>query len=687
MLEIATRPTSAAPVGATSRAFTPRVVLLCLALAALFGWIVPVIDLKFSNTYLGAMHLPPGALAVLLGLLLGINPLLHWLSKTRPTRFWTPFSRNETLVVYISCLFSCLVPGFRSESSFVGALVSPFYFASRENKWLEFLAPNLKAWFTPALNGGGYSGANQSVVGDWMFGASGGAIPWGAWLVPLLAWGILIAVLYGMQACLSVILRLQWSQREALAFPLLKIPLALTEDVDDATKHGVFGRVLSNPLFWVGALVAISIQMLRGLHLYFPDVPDFPREIPTWPLQAGNPPWDQIGWTPIFFYPLAIAVTYLLTSEVGFSLWAFAWFIKFQYIAAYYVGIPQATLPTVPTMGMPAFTEYQRIGAFLTYVALIAWTGREQFAHIARRALGRETARKAENDEAFSYPVAFWGFWFCLSILIVWSIAAGIRWDIALLMWGGYLVTMIALTRVVIEGGFLFLAHGLRSLGFIGQLFGSGSGAYLNPQSIVPGTFLHYAVMYEPRGMLLPSFVQSFKLAHDQGIKPKPLMALIGAVVAISLFMAIWMRVKLGYEHGGFNLNGSETNGGPQDIARNASEMINGSFYRHWSNWFWIAVGIAITYGLMFMRSRFLWFSLHPLGYLTTLTWSIDQLWSSIFVGWACKVVITKYSGNSGYRAAMPLFLGLGLGDVMSIVFWLVIDGWQGRVGHQLLPG
>jgi hypothetical protein len=35
----------------------------------------------------------------------------------------------------------------------------------------------------------------------------------------------------------------------------------------------------------------------------------------------------------------------------------------------------------------------------------------------------------------------------------------------------------------------------------------------------------------------------------------------------------------------------------------------------------------------------------------------------------------------------MPLFLGLGLGDVMSIVFWLAVDGWQGRVGHQLLPG
>ncbi len=655
-------------------------------LAVAFGWVIPVVDLKFQNTYLGAMHLPPGALAVLLALLLVINPLLHVLSRANG-RFFQPFSRGETLVVYISCLFSCLVPGFRSESSFVGALVSPFYFASKENKWLDFLSPNLKAWFSPALSGGTYSEANHKLVDGWMSGSSGGAIPWGAWLVPLLAWGVLIAAIYAMQACLSVMLRLQWSGREALSFPLLKIPLALTEDVDNAAQGGTLGRMLSNPLFWVGAGTAMFIQLLRGLHLYFADVPDFPREIPTWPLQAGHPPWDQIGWTPIFFYPLAIAVTYLLTAEVGFSLWAFAWFIKFQYIGAYYLGMPQNTLPTVPTMGMPAFTEYQRIGAFLTYVAITFWTGREHFAHIARRAFSLAQPRKEESDEALSYPVAFWGFWGSLAFLLGWSVLAGIRWDIALLMWGAYLVTTVALTRVVVEGGFLFLSHGLRSLGFIGQLFGGGSGAYLNGASAIPGSFLHHAVMYEPRGMLLPSFVQSWKLAHDQNIKPKPLLALIASVVTITLVMGIFMRVKLGYDHGGMSLSGAEASGGPQDIARGASEMIGGGFYRHWSNWFWIACGIAITYGLIFMRSRFMWFPLHPIGFLVTLTWSIDQLWSSIFVGWACKVIISKYGGHSGYRAAMPLFLGLGLGDVMSIAFWLAVDGWQGRTGHQLLPG
>jgi hypothetical protein len=37
------------------------------------------------------------------------------------------------------------------------------------------------------------------------------------------------------------------------------------------------------------------------------------------------------------------------------------------------------------------------------------------------------------------------------------------------------------------------------------------------------------SLMFEMRGFLLPSFVQSFKLAHDRKIALKPLFALIAA--------------------------------------------------------------------------------------------------------------------------------------------------------------
>jgi hypothetical protein len=46
-----------------------------------------------------------------------------------------------------------------------------------------------------------------------------------------------------------------------------------------------------------------------------------------------------------------------------------------------------------------------------------------------------------------------------------------------------------------------------------------------------------------------------------------------------------------------------------------------------------------------------------------------------------------RFGGSSLYRQVQPLFLGLVMGDVVMMLIWLVIDGWFGRVGHQLMPG
>ena len=130
---------------------------------------MPVIDFKLENTFLGATHLPPGAIATLLILVGVVNPLLRLLGKG--------LKRDETLTVYITCLFSCLVPGHGSENFILPNLLAPFYFTTRENRWLEFLQPSLKYWMTPALSADNQ--VQSAVVDNWYLGLpSGGQIPW-----------------------------------------------------------------------------------------------------------------------------------------------------------------------------------------------------------------------------------------------------------------------------------------------------------------------------------------------------------------------------------------------------------------------------------------------------------------------------------------------------------------------------
>ena len=91
------------------------------------------------------------------------------------------------------------------------------------------------------------------------------------------------------------------------------------------------------------------------------------------------------------------------------------------------------------------FLAYQQFGAYFAYVAILLWTAREHFRHVLRRAFRLDRARPEEAKEALSYPTAFWGFTLAFLFIIGWTIAAGVRWDIALVLWLTYLVLSIGL--------------------------------------------------------------------------------------------------------------------------------------------------------------------------------------------------------------------------------------------------
>lgn len=672
---------SPTPPRETARAVTPRVIIFSLGFAAFFGYIEPIIDLKLSNTFLGATNFPPGAIGVLLLLLL-INAPLKFIHHK------LALSRREVLCIYIACLFSVLVAGHGAENFFLACLLAPFYYATPENGWLLFLQKYLPSWFTPSLSSNGQ--LNEAVFRGWYDGTHG-VVPWGAWLLPLAMWSTLLLASYVMLACLAVMLRAQWSEKEALAFPLLRFPTEMTAHLDPpSSPHSKGGNeggdFWKSRVMWLGFALAACIQLLNGLSVYFPDVPPVPLKINSAPYLT-EAPWNQIGDVPIIVWPLVVGVTFLLTTEISFSLWFIYWFAKAQFIVAWALGYPPTTLPRIPGFGgVPAFMSYMRIGAFFAYVGGVLWIGREHWKFILRRAFGRVPSTSAERDEALPYPIAFWGFVISFGVLIVWSMAAGVRWDVAIALWVSYLVIALALTRLVAEGGVLFVQHQWMPLGLMAQLFGSGPTGWLSPQSIVPASFIQTAMIHDLRGFLLPSFVQSFKLARDEKIPLRPLLPLVMAAIIVALGISLWMRVRLGYEIGGTSLNAWSAVGGPKWPPRLASQMIDSTTDRSLLNWVWLGCGVLFTLGLMFLRSQLVGFPLHPLGYLVSLTFGMDVLWTSIFIGWLCKVLVLRFGGNDAYKKTMPFFMGIVVGDITMMLFWLIIDGWQGQMNHQLMP-
>ena len=88
---------------------------------------------------------------------------------------------------------------------------------------------------------------------------------------------------------------------------------------------------------------------------------------------------------------------------------------------------------------------------------------------------------------------------------------------------------------------------------------------------------------------------------------------------------------------------------------------------------------------LLFLRHRFAWWPLHPLGFPIASTFTIVYYgWLSIFLAWLLKATILRYGGVRAYRALLPFFLGLILGEFTTACLWLFIDGAYGIEGNMI---
>src|ERR1051325_5768104 len=70
-----------------------------------------------------------------------------------------------------------------------------------------------------------------------------------AWIRPSLLWTLFIMLLFATMQCLNVLMRQGWQDREKLPFPVIEIPMQMTEPS---------ARLWKSSLFWIGfTIVAI----------------------------------------------------------------------------------------------------------------------------------------------------------------------------------------------------------------------------------------------------------------------------------------------------------------------------------------------------------------------------------------------------------------------------------------------
>ena len=169
-----------------------------------------------STSDMSSDHITAGAICVFFLVTLLLNPCIKLI---RPR--WA-FDRAELTVIYIMLIIASTIPTWGLAANLVPMLPAVYYFATPENNWEELLFPLVRDWMVPT---------DANAIRDFFQGLPAGApLPWGAWLVPLLAWASFIFAIYLMMITCMVLIRRQWMDNERLSFPLVQLPLEMIED-------------------------------------------------------------------------------------------------------------------------------------------------------------------------------------------------------------------------------------------------------------------------------------------------------------------------------------------------------------------------------------------------------------------------------------------------------------------------
>jgi len=642
--------------GLTLRAFGIGIVLVVsVNLAAPYSLHV------LHSSLLASDYMPIGALFPFFLVVALLNLVLKLL---RPS--WA-LSPSELIVVFIMTLVGSSLPTYGLTGYLIAVISAPFFFASPENQWGKYILPYIPDWLVP-----------KGLAVKWFYDGlpHGERIPWGAWAIPLFWWLSLMAVVMFVAFCIVVILRKQWVEHERLLFPLVELPAEMAEGSDDPSPKPRFMR---NRMFWIGFLVPLGLVLWNAIHYFSPFVPQIP--IGGWGIDKMYR--IQIARDfPSFLvnvYPPIIGFAFLMNLDILFSFWFFHLLILLQ--VGIFARIGYSIGPAEHYCSeYDASLGWQSMGAFVAMVLWSLWTARRHIRNVFRKALGNAPDMD-DSEEMLSYRKAVIGLILGTAFIVAWLRSAGMDWKVLAVFLPTVFIIYLGTTRIVTEGGLAFARGPMVAQTFTSYIVGSEA---ISPHGMA-ALAISYAGFCEIKNSFMPAFAHSAKLSGlVWGPKRRVALTVLVAVV-VALATSIPWTIYLGYKHGAFNFSTwIFTPGGRLPYDYMVNKMRN-PFSTDFKRLTFFGIGGGLMMLLTFLRARFPWWPLHPIGLTLATAWPIKMSAFSLFLGWACKWIVVRMGGIQLYRKAKPLFLGLILGYFTGVAISNIIDFiWFPGQGHWL---
>lgn len=582
-------------------------------------------------------------------------------------------TQGELITVYAMLCIASGLAGHDTMQLLIPALFIPYYFSDQRNLWDEVFGRYLPEWLTvrdtkaieEMVRGGSTLYTREHIL---------------AWLGPVLWWTAFIAALALVMICLNVFMRREWTEREKLTYPIIRLPLALTEG-------GGTSRFFKSRALWIGIAGAMLLDIINGLAYLYPSVPMLNVRHDT---RTLNPlfqtyPWKYFGWTTLPFYPFIIALGYFLPLDLSFSIWFFYWVKKLQLLVGGITGIRQIR-------GYP-FCAEQSWGAWLAIALFSLWIARKHLKEVATTVIGpgvwrflrtllpegkmrvwceklASSGRLDDSEEPMRYRTATLCFTLAMAFLVVFCLRMGFSLWVVLVIFVLFYLLSIAITKVRAELGppAHEMAFMMNTAGFLQATVGAERVGAQN-LALLPLFWFFSGRGY--RQHIMPHQLEAFKMAERTGFSQRRLGFVMLASAVVGSFCAFWAYLHLSYQLGS----------GPGDaIAHSRGQFwIMGRMIQRPEDWGptpektgALLGGFAFTFALMLIRGVIPGFPLHPAGYALSMNFGVDYFWSCLVISCAVKWFVQRFAGRRGHRIATMFFFGVILGEYFMGSFWSV---------------
>jgi hypothetical protein len=356
----------------TNRALTFRALCIGAIATVAINVVAPYSEWVVRSTYMTTSYFPLGLVFAFILVVVVLNPLLKLFRRRSGLR------EDELGVIYIMLLAAVSVPTYGITGYVISIAASPFYFATTENRWADFILPHIPRGVT-LREGDPLTHFFEGLP-------PGRAIPWGAWAGPLCWWTPLIVATLTFSTCLIALFRKQWVERERLNFPLAEVPLEMMRASDD---DRLLPRFMRSRLFWIGFALSIFriVWNIPGYFLpHWTSIPLIILNLPRGPIFPGI-------WAYVSFW--LIGLCYFVNVDVILSVWFFYLFNTAETILFNRMGF---TIGASETYSIdPSTLAWQGFGAFAAMVAGGVWVARGHLRDAFRKAFRREGRRSCSG--------------------------------------------------------------------------------------------------------------------------------------------------------------------------------------------------------------------------------------------------------------------------------------------------